>query len=416
MRLFISSLCMVTGVTLLLFSCKKESDSIKNLTTDQSKESATDQIKANTKKIYVYNVNQLYDAINNPANEGSTLVLAPGTYKLDPDHPNGGRLDLLRNMSLIGQQGDPKSVVIDVSALPFTSVTLENGFRTGVIRTGNGNNAIEWMTLENDGKNEDIRSLIQTDIAATPITRVRIAHTIVQGATIGINIANRAETSNGRTIEAAIEHNEIRNNTLPPFGDGILLQSQLADNGTIKIIMKGNYIHGNLHGIFGVNSSCRSHKIIIVSYNDRMEENGVGVGLWGGYSNDNASPAVNNSILFSAFSTDIRNNTNTSQPLLVPIPGGVYAAAGELEGDATMGVANNNRVEALFANCRIEGNTGTAQINAFGGYSTIAGTPAGSHDVCAVYLKGTSKNTAVNAMPSSPVEPAKTNKVFVYRQ
>ena len=85
---------MVTGLTLLLSSCKKESDSIKNLTIDQSKESATDQIKANTKKLYVCNVKQLYDAINNPANEGCTLVLAPGTYKLDPDHQMVGALDL----------------------------------------------------------------------------------------------------------------------------------------------------------------------------------------------------------------------------------------------------------------------------------------------------------------------------------
>jgi len=391
MRLSIFSLCMATGLTLLLSSCKKESDSIENLTTDQSEESATDQIKANTKKVYVSNVNQLYEAVNNPANEGSTVVLAPGTYKLDPDHPNGGRLDLLHNMSLIGQQGNPGSVVIDVSALPLTSVELEPGLRTGVVRTGNGNNAIEWMTLKNDGKNENIRSLIQTDIDATPIARVKIAHTIVQGATIGINIVNRFETSNGRQIEAAIENNEIRNNALPPFGDGILIQSQLADNGTIKTIMKGNYIHGNLHGIGGVNSSCRNHNIIIVSHNDRMEENGVGVVFWGGYAVDDAFPAKNNSILFSAFSTDIRNNTRKSTHLLVPIPGGVYAAAGDLEGDATKGVADNNRVEALFTSCRIEGNTGTAQINAFGAYSTVAGTPAGSHNICAIYLKGISK-------------------------
>src|SRR4051794_16887388 len=113
---------------------------------------------------------------------------------LDPDHPNGGRLELLRNMSLMGQQGDPGSVVIDVSALPRSSVTIETSLgtlRTGVVRMGNGNNSIEWMTLQSDGKNEDLRSIIQTDIAATQIARVKIAHTIVQGADIGINIANR---------------------------------------------------------------------------------------------------------------------------------------------------------------------------------------------------------------------------------
>ncbi len=410
MRLSKFSLFVGTSLMLVLSSCKKDIHIIKEVIEDQN--------KGNTKKIYVYNVNQLYDAINNPANEATTLILAPGTYMLDSIHPNGGRLELLRNMSLMGQQGDAGSVVIDVSALPRSSVTIETSLgplRTGVVRTGNGSNSIEWMTLQNDGKNENIRSIIQTDIAATQTASVRIAHTIVQGADIGINIANRDTTSNGRTIDAIVEDNEIRNNTLPPYGEGILIQSQSANDGTINVIMRRNYIHANLHGIFGVNYSCRNHQINIESYNDRMEDNGLGIGFWGGHSDDNAGPAENNSIRFSAFSTDIRNNTNTSQALLVPIPGGVFAAAGELEEEATQGVVNNNRVEAHFTDCRIEGNTGTAQINAFGAYSFVAGTPAGSHNVCAIYLKGISQYTAVNAVSSFPVEPAGTNKAIVYQ-
>ncbi len=154
----------------------------------------------------------------------------------------------------------------------------------------------------------------------------------------------------------------------------------------------------------------------IVSYNDRMEDNGLGIGFWGGHADDDAYPAEDNSIRFLASNTDIRNNTNTSQTLLVPYPGGVFAAAGELEDYATKGVVNSNRVDALFTNCRIEGNTGTDQINAFGAYSFVAGTIAGFHNVCAIYLKGTSKDVMVNAVPSSPVESAGTNKALVYRQ
>jgi hypothetical protein len=44
----------------------------------------------------ISNVEELYSAVNNPANVGATLVLAPGTYWLSPtDHmarpvPKGG--------------------------------------------------------------------------------------------------------------------------------------------------------------------------------------------------------------------------------------------------------------------------------------------------------------------------------------
>src|SRR5262249_52416474 len=89
--------------------------------------------------IFVSNVDELYAAVNNQANEGATVVLAPGRYCLsaraggDPclsarptanacvwesgasgaPRPNGGRLDLQKDMSLSGMAGDRAAVIID---------------------------------------------------------------------------------------------------------------------------------------------------------------------------------------------------------------------------------------------------------------------------------------------------------------
>jgi hypothetical protein len=53
---------------------------------------------------------------------------------------------------------------------------------------------------------------VQTDIVATPIAEIRIAHTIMKGASIGLSVGNFGEMANGRMVEAKIEDNEILNN------------------------------------------------------------------------------------------------------------------------------------------------------------------------------------------------------------
>jgi len=60
-----------------------------------------------TAQIPVGDVEELYTAVNNAANAGATLMLSPGVYMLsrtDPFgalRPNGGRLDLQEDMSLM---------------------------------------------------------------------------------------------------------------------------------------------------------------------------------------------------------------------------------------------------------------------------------------------------------------------------
>ncbi len=88
------------------------------------------------KKVHVSTVNELYAAVNDASNAGKQIVLAPGTYTLAADQPNGGRLELQHDMKLQGQAGHPERVVIDASALPASSVFLPlTSFPAG-LRTG----------------------------------------------------------------------------------------------------------------------------------------------------------------------------------------------------------------------------------------------------------------------------------------
>jgi len=78
----------------------------------------------------IADVEQLYAAVNDLANEGAGIILAPGTYVLSTlnaagvARPNGGRLELQQNMSLYGVTGSRSAVVIDATGLPASSMNL----------------------------------------------------------------------------------------------------------------------------------------------------------------------------------------------------------------------------------------------------------------------------------------------------
>jgi len=415
-------ICLIVIVCLFsISSCKK-----------------TDLAQPEAKKVFISNMIQLYAGINDPLNEGSTLVLAPGTYRLNPDFPNAGRIELKHNMSLIGQEGNASAVIIDVSGLPSASYvvpptpTFPMELRTGPIRIGNGYNALEWITFTNDRSNI-LRSMIQTDIVAkqnasdpAPLAQVRIANTIIKNSSIGLNIINRDGASDGRVLEAEIENNEILDNTLFPFGSGVQVQnSQGVSGGLIKVNLKGNYIHGNLQGLNVFNSSSGgNNRIIGRSKSDRLEDNGVGLILTAGLNVGSPEKVTGNLINFEAEGTSIRNNGRLTAPLNINfalhnyIAGGVFingGIVGKLGNSAGVpGTVGSNTVEAVLKDSRIEDNLGTSQINIFGAYSILSSPlPAGTHNNAVLTLIGISKKATVNAVTSFPVEPVGTNTVTV---
>ncbi|MDQ3844705.1 MAG: hypothetical protein M3342_11920, partial [Bacteroidota bacterium] len=179
------------------------------------------------------------------------------------------------------------------------------------------------------------------------------------------------------------------------------------------------YIHGNKNGLNLLNSAGENNSITAKSIGDRLEDNGVGLSLSAGI-NTVGGDAKGNSIHFEAEGTVIRNNRGVPAPIPNFIPGGVIIAGanvGSMSGlMGTPETVNNNKLEAIFKNCKIEDNIGTHQINAFGAYSNLPSPlPAGSHNNVVIILQGSSTNVTVNAVPSLPVEPAGTNTVMVYR-
>ena len=99
--------------------------------------------------VVVFNVEQLYSAVNDPQNAGRQIVLAPGAYFLSVNgpggvaRPNGGRLELQVNMSLQGVIDDRDAVVIDAANLPRTSFVAPPVPLTAAIRLGRGSNSID---------------------------------------------------------------------------------------------------------------------------------------------------------------------------------------------------------------------------------------------------------------------------------
>jgi hypothetical protein len=281
---------------------------------------------------------------------------------------------------------------------------------------GNGENTVEWMTLQND-PNQGIRSLIQTDIIATTITKIRIAHTIIKSSNIGVNIINWRTESNGRTVEAEIENNDITIDNINPdntFGSAIQIQKSHAVSGAIiNATLTGNHLHGGKNGISVFNGQAVQNSISVKSNGDSIENNDVGLNFSAGLSTNSLDfPGNDNSILFEAHGTAIQNNSGNPTSTENSLAGGVFAKAGYLPATHVPFTANNNKLKISFYGCPIEANYGTFQINAYGAYS-LNPSPAGTNNKTEIHLHGISKQATYNAINSYPNEPAGTNTVSV---
>ncbi len=413
--------------TCLLFSCRKqdlkpfEKDPF---ATEQSSNTNNGQQVA--KRIYVTNTAELYAAVHNQENSGSTIVLQPNTYTLipNPSVPTEGRLELQENMSLVGQPGNPEAVVIDVSGLDRASVTPGTGtLRTGAIRIGRGENSIEWITIQSNRTNTNLRSLIQTDLVGTPVAKIRIAHTILTGAPIGLNIINRNAECSNRIIDAVVEDSEIRDNItdagMGSTGTGIQIQNSQGGvtGASIKVELKRNQIFGNREGLNALNAMATNCSIVIKSNNDIVEKNALGYSIEAGLT-QGSIPSTNNSISFEAFGTSIRDNGThgTVTPPIVGNRGAVFAVAGFTSAASpTPNIVNDNILEMTFSGCRFQGNEGpNADINAYGAFSRFdISKVAGLRNTTTINLNGISKTATVDATASLGFDPS--NTIFVNR-
>jgi hypothetical protein len=410
------------SLSLILFgiiSCKKE---IAEADTEPKNYSAfpsgNSKAKRESKKIHAADISQLYAAINDVANAGSTIVLAAGTYVLNAGYPNAGRLELLENMQLQGTPGHPGQVIIDASALPGTSFVPQNNFpapRTGAIRMGRGSNAIEWLTVKGNASMQAF-SVIDTDLIWTGVSQVKVAHCVVSGGRNGIDVRNVGVASIGRVVEAELSNNEVLENFVQQ-GVGILIQNANSASGAIvRAELNGNYIHGNKIGLRSYNvaggiNTIHSASTSIESHADRFEGNGLGIALVPGISEGPTATANGNFVSFEAHGTTIKNSIGAIPPETFNPSCGIVVMGGFR---FSTGEASNNRVTMSLWGCTISDNEGAADIYGYGAFSEIA-NPAGINNTVQIQLNGVSKKATDITIASLPVESGGTNVVNIFR-
>jgi hypothetical protein len=366
--------------------------------------------------VQVANVEQLYAAINDPANAGSTILLAPGTYTLSARNasalarPNAGRLELQQDMSLSGVVDDRSAVVIDATALPMSSFTAPFG-RTGVIRAGRGNNGVEWLTIAG---NPLAAAGVETDLFSTPETNVRVAHVVAGNSARGVDIRNVGADMAGRRLHAEIVDGEFFRGV-----EGIRAVNFLgADHGDISVVMSGNRSYQNVVGCVIENNRTNFGTIYVRSSGDRFEDNGLGCSISGGMS-QTTGPANSNSVVFEGHGTDILNNTrtiffNNTGPTFADA-GGIVAAGGTA---STANSTSSNTVVVRLWGCRISGNqnieSGAFDFQVLGARSLVSGL-GGTDNHAIVSLQGVSKFIDVDVVNSLPVDPSGSNTVTITR-
>ena len=385
--------------------------------------------------IPVSTVEDLYAVLNDAANAGAAVALAPGVYTLsatDPGgtpRPNRGRLELKADMSLYGVAGDRAAVVIDASLLPDSSFTVPFG-RTGIIRTGRGSNAIEWLTIAGQpfAAAAIDTDLVQTDAHGNPMkTAIRVAHVVAGGRLLPDGNAPRVEISGassrgvdvrnvgtagmaGRRIDAEIIDSEV-------FGgvEGIrVINFNGAHFGEIAVTMQGNRSYANRLGCIIENNRSNSATIFVRSGGDRFEDNGLGCEI-GGALVAAAGVATSNTTTFEGHGTHFTNNTRTvffneTGPAFTDL-GGLLVVGAEVALAGAPNTTSGNTVVVKLWGSKIAENQ-QFDLQAFGARSSAPGL-AGSDNHAVVELHGVSKLVQLLAVDSEPADPGPTNTATV---
>jgi hypothetical protein len=356
----------------------------------------------------VGNVEQLYAAVNDPANAGSTLDLAPGIYTLSVNDPNGvarpnkGRLELQTDMSITGVANDRSAVVIDPSLLPDGSF-LDGTRRTGTIRIGRGTNSVEWLTVLG---NSSSAGSVETDLASSAAT-VRIAHIVSNGSARGFDIRNFGPASSGRTIDAEAVDNEVYNGA---EGFRAVNQNNVT-GGIIRLRLEGNRSHDNEFGCVIENNGSSLSSVTVRSYGDRLYNNGGGCVIGAALIGGPVGNANGNTTDFEAHGCKVINNKG---PWSLD-RGGILALGAETP--ALAGHASSNTLNIRLWGCTLSGNQ-FYDLQAYGARGIVnqPGGISGTYNTATIELHGVSKFVdPVLVYDSLPSEPNATNSVTIIR-
>jgi hypothetical protein len=335
------------------------------------------RIAAVAQVIQISNVEELYSAVNDTANAGATLALAPGTYMVSAidsygvQRPKGGRIEFQPDMSIMGVEGDRSLVVINASGLPASSFpTTTNGVATGpnaAIRMGLGHNALEWLTVRDvvNGQDNINTGLQPLDPGEAYIL---VAHVASSGSNRGLDILNFGPNSSGQTIEAEVIDSYFFEN---PAGTSIGLRSGNFSNtgGTVNVRLSGNLIWGQKQGWVIDNSDATNSMVNAFSSGNRFYDNGDGVGILTAITTGTPR-ADGNTVNFEAHGDQFLANTAATQ-----FDHGGLVILGIENVSRVGGGGSNNTANVELWGCRMSGNA-PQDLYAVGARSNHGSVPA----------------------------------------
>jgi hypothetical protein len=359
--------------------------------------------------VHVSDVESLYAAVNDPGNAGKTIVPAPGTYnltRLNPlgiARPNGGRLELQADMSMLGVNGHPDQVVID-SSHPTNGPDFSLGpaGNAGTIRMGRGRQSVESLTVIGGKKSA---AGVQTDlVGGTPV--LRIAHVVCKGSVRGIDVRNLGPEGAGRILTVDLDDNEVTAN-VTGTGQGIRFVNTASDGASIMASLHNNRSHGNVAGFLAANQASNGASVTIDSHNDRFDDNDIGGLILGGTQGMAGSVANDNVVDLTIHAGSIARNNG------IPTPTQVFSGGLNVVGGAgtAPGSTSRNTVKVSIVGARFNENRET-DVNAWGAKTTAA-APAGTHNTVTVTLQGVSAQAVTDKDDSEPDEPAGTNRATI---
>jgi hypothetical protein len=295
--------------------------------------------------IPVPDIEALYRAVNDPANVGATLQLARYTYRLsvtDPygtTRPNGGRLELRRDMKLRGVVGDQAAAIISAYDLPPGSFPqTENDVNIGpnaAVRMGLGQNSLEWLTVVDarNGQANIDTGLQRLDPGSTTI---RLDHVSSTGSARGLNALNFGPATSGQHIDMEILNSEFYDNDIGQAQGVRIGNFQGAVGSSITIRISGSHFWNQGVGCLVVNNNAVSSKVTMESLGNRYDHNTAGMIVMGAFSS-NSTRANGNTIAL-----EIRGDSYVENSGSVGDRGGLIVMGTELASNAVAGGENNS--------------------------------------------------------------------------